>query len=240
MTVLIVDDEQPARERLRVLLAGIDDVEVAGEADNAETAMALVASSAPDVVLLDIQMPECSGLEMAASLKGPRPLVIFCTAFDQHAVDAFELNAVDYVLKPVTRARLEQAIARARTRLAEGRPTPETTTLGYPRRFLGRRLHQYHVVRAEDVLWFATEEGLTRLYTRDAQYWMDPTLTELESRLDPAEWFRVSRSAIVQLDAITDVVPGDGGHGHARLVDARTVAVSRRRLSTLLERLSRM
>lgn len=102
---LLVDDEQPARDRLRQLLAAHDDVEIAGEAEDGVQALERVADVTPDLLLLDIQMPGCSGLEVAASLPRPRPAIVFCTAYEQYAVDAFELNAIDYLLKPVNRAR---------------------------------------------------------------------------------------------------------------------------------------
>ena len=111
---VLVDDEEPARERLRRLLAEVPDVEIVGEAGDGEGAMDEIARLTPDVVFLDIQMPGCTGMEVAASLPSPRPHIVFCTAFDQYAVDAFELSAVDYLLKPVNRARLAQALERVR------------------------------------------------------------------------------------------------------------------------------
>src|SRR5215218_4402948 len=115
---LLVDDEQPARERLRQLLSAHPDVEVVGEAEDGVQAAERIAEVAPDVVFLDIQMPGASGLDVAASLGQPRPFVIFCTAFDQYAVDAFELSATDYLLKPVNRARLAAALDRVRAATA--------------------------------------------------------------------------------------------------------------------------
>ena len=111
---LIIDDEQAARDRLRQLLSAISDIEIIGEAEDGEEAIAKIGEMEPDLVFLDIQMPGCSGLEVAASLVAPRPSIIFCTAYDEYAVDAFELHAVDYLLKPVNRARLEHAIQRVR------------------------------------------------------------------------------------------------------------------------------
>ena len=106
---LLVDDEQPARERLRRLLAAFDDVEVVGEAEDGEHALERILELRPDVVFLDIQMPGCSGLDLAASMPAPRPKIVFCTAFEEHAVDAFELHAVDYLLKPITRRETRQS-----------------------------------------------------------------------------------------------------------------------------------
>ena len=118
---LLVDDEQPARDRLRRLLGEVPDVEIAGEAEDGERAMEEIARLVPDVVFLDIQMPGCTGMEVAASLASPRPHIIFCTAFDQYAVDAFELSAVDYLLKPINRARLARALDRVRAGHEVGR-----------------------------------------------------------------------------------------------------------------------
>src|ERR671912_580379 len=112
--ILIVDDEQPARDRLRQLLAAESDVEIVGEAEDGVQTLERVSELVPDLLLLDIQMPGLSGLEVAASLGRPRPAIIFCTAYDQYAVDAFELQAVDYLLKPVNRARLQAALNRVR------------------------------------------------------------------------------------------------------------------------------
>jgi len=238
MRVLVVDDERPARHRLAQMLAAEPDVEVVGEAEDGEQALERIAELRPDVVLLDIQMPGCSGLEVAASLSAARPQIVFCTAFDEHAVDAFELHAVDYLLKPVNRARLARAIERVRGAAAAGdavsRLAPDA---GYPARFLGRRGARYHVIAAADVVFFSSEEGETRLQARELHYWMQPTLADLEVRLDPARFFRVSRAAIVNLDAVREVAPREGGHGEAMLANGMTIGVSRRRMPELMRRL---
>lgn len=238
---LIVDDEQPARARLRQLLATCD-VEVVGEAEDGPGALERIEALKPELVLLDIQMPGCSGLDVAASLSEPRPRLVFCTAYDEHAVDAFEVNAVDYVLKPVSRARLEQALARVKVAVA-GEASAALARLtnasrAYPTRFIGRRAQRYRVVPQHEVLYFALDGGLTRLHTRDAHYWMDPTLADLEARVDPRRFFRVSRNAIVNLDAVVEVVPSEGGPADARLAGGTSLPVSRRRVAGLLARLS--
>ena len=112
--VLIVDDEKPARERLCQLLSSIDDIEVTGEAEGGQDALEQIEGLKPDLVFLDIQMPASGGLEVAASLPSPAPKIIFCTAYDQYAIEAFDLHAVDYLLKPITRARLVRALERVR------------------------------------------------------------------------------------------------------------------------------
>ncbi|MBA3887083.1 MAG: response regulator [Acidobacteria bacterium] len=237
---LIVDDEQPARDRLRRLLAEFPDVEIAGEAADGEEAMERIAAIRPSVVFLDIQMPGASGLEVAASLAEPRPHVVFCTAFDQHAVDAFELHAIDYLLKPVSRARLEKALDRVRQ---SGLPNPGLERLAVgggsaPARFLARQGSAYRVVLAREVLAFVSEDGETKLLAAGQHYWMNPTLNDLEARLDARQFFRISRAAIVHLDAVKMVEPTVGGHGDVVLRDGSRLEVSRRRFKDLTERLS--
>ena len=178
-------------------------------------------------------MPGSSGLDVAASLAEPRPRVIFCTAYDQHAVDAFELNAVDYLLKPVSRARLAQALERARL----GPEPMLDRALRSPRRFLVKNGSHYTVVGEARVLYFASEDGLTRLVAEGAQYWMDPTLNELERRLDPARFFRTSRSALINLNAVSEVFPMPAGSGEVLLKNGTRLEVSRRRFRDLLDAL---
>jgi two-component system LytT family response regulator len=233
---LLVDDEQPARERLRRLLSEVADVEVVGEAEDGERAMDEIARLAPDVVFLDIEMPGCTGMEVAASLASPRPHIIFCTAFDRYAVDAFELSAADYLLKPVTRPRLALAL----DRLRRGQTEPAGaggTRFARPARFLARRGPAYRVVAARDVLCFLSEDGVTKLQTADQHYWMSPTLNDLEERLDARQFFRISRAAIVNLDAVREVAPTAGGHGEVTLRDGSRHEVSRRRFRELTEKL---
>lgn len=230
--VLIVDDELPARERLRRLLGGIDGVEIVGEAADGLTAIEQIRELQPDVVLLDIEMSGCRGTEVAASLPGPRPHVIFCTAYDQFAVEAFELRAIDYLLKPVSRARLSEALLRVR------QPGVATGKLPPPQRFLARAGERYVVIPTASIVAFLAEGGLTKLCTQDREYWMDPTLNELEERLDAAHFFRVSRAAIIRLDDVKEVAPMPGGAGEVALQSGRRLEVSRRRFKDLLDHLT--
>ena len=257
LRVLLVDDEQPARDRLRQLLAGIDGVVIIGEAEDGVQAIERVTDLAPDVVLLDIQMPGCSGLEVAASLGRPRPAIIFCTAYDQYAVDAFELQALDYLLKPVNRARLHAAVDRARQRrrtpdhgegdTADSARATVTAEQGLdavtrrtelqPTRFLARKGARYRVVPRQEVIAFTFHEGLTRLHTAQEQLWMQPTLAALARRLDPAYFLQVSRTAIVSLDAIREAKPFPDGTGEVVLSNGETLPVTRRRWRALIEQL---
>lgn len=241
MRVLIVDDEAIARERMRQLLAGVPGVEIAGEASNGEQALEHVAEIRPDLVLLDIQMPGASGLEVAACLPRPRPRVIFCTAFDQYAVDAFELHAVDYLLKPINRARLAQAIDRVREQ-----PGPQAEAAidrlteavhGKCARLLARCGSRVFIIPQRDVVYCLSEAGLTRACTHERQYLLDPTLNELEERLDPAAFFRISRAAIVNLEQVAEVRLLVGGSAEVSLKNGVKLEVSRRRVKDLFDRL---
>jgi two-component system, LytTR family, response regulator len=232
--VLIVDDEAPTRVRLRQMLAAHADVEIAGEADTGTQAMEMAAELRPDAMLLDIQMPGSSGIDVAACLAQPRPHIIFCTAYDQYAVEAFELHALDYLLKPVSRARLAQALDRVRQAPPSGQALDQVLRRFPPARFLVRNGAHYLVITEPHVLYFASEGSLTRLVTEKGQYWMDPTLNDLEQRLDPARFFRVSRAAVVALNAVVEVAPMPGGSGEAVLKNGARLEVSRRRFRDLL------
>jgi two-component system LytT family response regulator len=234
---LLVDDERPARDRLRALLAAHEDVEVVGEAADGAEAVERVTALRPDLVFLDIQMPGATGLEVAASLAAPRPRIVFCTAFDAHAVDAFELQALDYLLKPVSRARLAGTLARVREVPAAH---AEAALAGTPRvlRFLARSGTRWLVLAAEEVSSFTSEGGLTLVRAGGRTAWMQPSLQDLEARLDPAAFVRVSRSALVQLSQIAEVVPQPTGGGEVVLRDGTRLPVSRRRLPDLLGRLA--
>lgn len=259
LRVLLVDDEAPARGRLRQLLSERPGVSIVGEAEDGVEAIERIQELAPDVVFLDIQMPGCSGLDVAASLGPARPAVIFCTAFDQHAVDAFELQAVDYLLKPVTRARLDAALARVRPVSAatveatatqvepagEGEARAdeagagEPPLPGTPTRFLARRGARYRVVPLAEVVAFSFDDGQTRLHTATEQLLMQPTLAQLLKRLDPARFFQVSRAAVVHLDAVREAKPHTDGTGQIVLSNGTVVEVSRRRWRPLLDELER-
>jgi two-component system LytT family response regulator len=239
---VLVDDEQPARERLRQLLAAHADVEVVGEAEDGVQAAERIAELQPDVAFLDIQMPGASGLDVAASLGVQRPLVVFCTAFDQYAVDAFELSATDYLLKPVNRARLAAALDRIRLATRSDGFTRSlasaTREAGLsPTRFLARRGSRYKVVPLADVIAFTFTDGVTHVITPTETLSMQPTLAALGRRLDPARFCQVSRTVLVHLDAVREARPFSDGAGEVLLSNGQTVAVTRRRWRALVDRL---
>ncbi len=238
---LIADDEEPARARLRRLLTSHPDVQVVGEAESGVQTMEQADHLKPNLILLDIQMPGCTGLDIASSLRAPRPLIVFCTAYDEYAVDAFELAAVDYLLKPVSRARLAQALDRVRASAPDQGEIvlDQAVRQQHARtaRFLVRTGESYLVVPESRVLYFSSEGGMTRLVTEAASYSMDPTLNELERRLSPSRVFRVSRSALINLNAVAQVHPLPGGSGEVLLKNGERLEVTRRRLRELLESL---
>jgi two-component system, LytTR family, response regulator len=238
---LIADDEAPARARLRQLLTSHPDIEIVGESETGVQTMGLAAQMKPDLLLLDIQMPGCSGIDVAACLPAPRPHVVFCTAFEEHAVDAFELAAVDYLLKPVTRARLAQALDRVRSlggaRKEELLDEAVRSHRSGPARFLVKHAAGYVIVSESRVLFFASEGGLTRLIGDTERYWMEPTLNQLEQRLDPARFLRISRAALINLGAVTELHPLPGGSGEVVLKSGQRLEVSRRRFRDLFQAL---
>ena len=248
LRVLAVDDEPAARARLRRLLDGLE-VECVGEAANAVEALERIAELRPDVVLLDIAMPEVSGLDVARHLRGGRPLVIFQTAHDEHAVAAFEHEAIDYLLKPIARDRLEAALARAAKRLLLGGGAPDAAAIERlqraaprstvpPRRLLVRSGAGHRLLPIREIARFAADEGLARAVTAAATFLTDYTLAELEARLDPA-FVRVSRSDLVNVDWIERIGSEGDGSATITLRDGCAVHVSRRRAAAVRSAIER-
>lgn len=240
MRVLIVDDEPAARSRLTALLADLD-VDVVGEAADGLTALDQVHAVRPDVLLLDIVMPEVDGFEVVRHLREPRPLVIFQTAFSDHALRAFEHEALDFVVKPVTRERLARAIDRARRRLEEraSREVPAAllarleAAVSHNRpvrrtRVLVRQGAGHRALPLRDVIRFTAEEGLVFAVTTSGRPLTDYTLNELEDRL-AGGFIRVSRADLVQIDRIDRIASNGDGSATLTTADGASVHVSRRR-----------
>lgn len=229
MRVLIVDDEPPARARLRRLLEAVEDVEIAGEARDGEDALAQVNALAPDAVFLDVQMPGPSGLDVAASLADPAPAVVFVTAFDRYALQAFDTAAVDYLLKPVDPERLARALQRLRAKLnAPARPAPSKLLI--PDR--GRT----HVVAVAEISWLEAADNYVVVHAGERAPLMRRTLAGLLADLG-AGFVRVHRSAAVALAHVTAVEPVDKGDATIVLRDGARVACSRQHRAELVERL---
>jgi two-component system LytT family response regulator len=236
MKVLIADDEQLARARLRRLLEAMDDVEVAGEVTDGDEVLTAVRRGGLDVVLLDIHMPRLSGTEALALWPAEGPLVIFCTAHADHAVEAFEAGAVDYLLKPVEPARLQKALARARERTHRGRFAEAVRQHQVSR--LAVTTRQGVVLLDPQAITHATlEDELVTVFTRDAQHLTDFTLQELAERLPPERFERVHRRALLNLEAVARLEPLETGGYLARTHTGHTVEVSRQAARDLRKRL---
>jgi two-component system LytT family response regulator len=241
LRTLIVDDEFPARERLKRLLADIEGVELIGEAASGIQTVEMIERERPDLVLLDIQMPGLDGFEVIEALEDPPP-VIFVTAYDEYAIRAFEVNALDYLLKPFSRERLAKAIRRAQEALAEekdfaARLGPLLESLAAQGQYLARLAvrdrDRIRVLDVGEVDWIGIEGEQVMVHARDQAYPVRRTLTELEARLDPACFFRAHRSAIVNLDRVKEVIPWFKGSHKLRLTTGAEVELSRARARAL-------
>jgi DNA-binding LytR/AlgR family response regulator len=220
---LVIDDEPLARRRLQRALAQIAGVHLVGEAGNIREAAAQIAAHAPNLLLLDIQMPNGSGFDLLEGLREPIPAVIFVTAFDQYAVSAFEARAIDYVLKPVEFARISDAVERARAalqaqqqdqRLEELQEIVATLRAELARRderaltFWVNSRGETHRIAASDIVWIEAERDYARIHTAERSWLYHESLSSLEGRLDPKSFVRVHRSAIIRRDRIKAYVRG--------------------------------
>lgn len=226
LRVVLVDDEPLAIERLETLCGRIDRVEVVGTADHGEAALDVVAREAPDLVLLDLTMPGLDGIEVARRLakKPSPPAIIFVTAHESFAVEAFDLDAVDYVLKPVAAERLERAIARALAKRGETAKPVDTKwlqELWVP--------HRSELVRVSvsDVRRIDAERDYVRLYVGDKTYLLLQTIAGLEEKLDPEEFIRIHRSTILRKDHIAGLRHDGLGVWSVELEDGETLRIGR-------------
>lgn len=220
MRALIVDDEAPARAKIRRLLSGTDDVEIVGEAATGRQAIAAIRRSRPDVVFLDIQMPGVDGFGVVDSIAGDdAPYIVFVTANDQHAIRAFEVGAVDYLLKPFTPSRFEQVLERARARLTS--TTAPAASSAIPARQFLRRLLVIDNGRAvflpvDRIDRVEAERNYLYLVSGKERYRLRATMSSIAERLDPAQFLRINRSTLVRLDAVRDM--HEWSHGDFRVV----------------------
>lgn len=228
LKALVIDDEAPARSELRFLLDEAGGVEVVGEAGNAVEALQLIKAIPYDVLFLDIQMPGLTGVQLAAALTSlsKPPAIIFVTAHSEHAVNAFEVNATDYLMKPVELPRLKQAIARL-IPLAE--PTPKVERI--PVEKAGRKL----LINVGDILYVMAKDDYSYLYTTADRFLSTMSLAQLEEKLGTAGFFRIHRRYLANLGCVREVAPLEGGTLLLTLADdARTqIPVSRRRVPGL-------
>jgi two-component system LytT family response regulator len=245
LKALIVDDEERARKRLRRLLEKhASSIAVAAEASGGKEALTLLGQSEIDIVFLDVQMPDLDGFEVLAALPEPPRYVIFTTAYDGYALDAFEVGAVDYLLKPFGERELERAVSRALERSAEDRFKAGyqqlLTALDRPRHIESipvRYMGDIVLLPLKNVSCFKADNELVAIHCSGREYTTDTTLSELEKKLDPQRFFRIHRATIINLELLLRLEPIDGGRYIAVLADGQSAEVSRqaaRRLRTHL------
>ena len=242
LTVVIVDDEAPARALLREYLAGQEDLTVVAECADGFAAVRALSERAPDLVLLDVQMPKLDGFEVLELLAKP-PAVVFVTAYDEHALRAFEVNAVDYVLKPVGRDRLERALTRVRERLQEGKAAPPARALSRAARPPGQPLQrvivrdgtEVHVIPVARIDWIEAQDDYVALHAQGRTHLKNEPLAEFEQALDPARFVRIHRSYLINVDRLTRLELAAKDARVAVLATGETLPVSRTGYARLKE-----
>ena len=254
LRVVLADDERPARRFLINLLKTFPDVEVVGEAANGKDAIDLIEAQKPDLALLDLNMPEAGGLDVARLVKaGATPSIAFVTAYDEFAVQAFELNAIDYLLKPVERERLGTTLDRARARattaasdrakgLTAASAALETATRRtYLERIPVRRRDETVILPVRQIASIVAEGELLHLTTiTNDRFTISHRLHALESRLDPRRFVRLSRGTLAALDQIQKVSPMPGGTYQVQMANGQALAVSRIQARILRDTLLRI
>jgi two-component system, LytTR family, response regulator len=258
LRAVLVDDEQLARDELGYLLGRADGIEVIAEAGNGVEALKTIEHLQPDLVFLDVQMPGLTGFEVARRImdNGPSTHIVFVTAYDQHAIEAFEVNAVDYLLKPVDPARLEVALQRARRRISFERlkaevPLGGRVDTGFSNEQLEKIVQlvserqsrrerlavkvgeRFLLVHAEDIIYASlADESITVVTSQHAGTSNYRTLDELQARLDPAVFWRVHRSHLVNINKIKEIVPWFSRNYILRMKDAKSTEIPVSRTQT--------
>jgi len=260
LQALVVDDEPLARERLRTLIDDVSDVTVVGEAEDGPSTVDALQSHSPDVVFLDVQMPGMSGIDVIEEVgREQMPVTIFVTAYDQYAIKAFDLAAADYLLKPFDDERFDQALNRARERIADHDAEAVSERLmqllqerdpsllddvasteddhDFLERIAVQGRGKARIVSVDDLTHITADGSYAELHTEDGDYVIRERMKTLAARLDPEEFVRIHRSAIVRLDEVEEILRGGGGNYAVRLTDGTRVSVSRSRIDDLQERL---
>jgi DNA-binding LytR/AlgR family response regulator len=230
MTVLIADDEPVARQVLREHVEAIPSLEIAGEASTGKETLQRILDLEPDVVLLDQQMPELDGLAVVRSLRGAQtPLIIFVTAYERHALEAFEVGAVDYLLKPVRRERLEKAIEKARRQLKSA-PAIEG-----PKKIIGRRGTDLYLLDPAEIVAFQADGELVHIITTGQRYLSDHSLKALEERLERPRFRRVHRGTLINTDHLRKISPLSSRRWLLKMSNGFEAVVSKRLASAIRE-----
>jgi two-component system LytT family response regulator len=245
---LIVDDEPIARQILRDELASVVDVDIVGEAENGSHALRQIAELRPDLVFLDLQMPGLGGFEVIQRLpEDALPVIIIVTAYDQHAIRAFEAGALDYLLKPVSQERLEKAVDRARALRGRKREVAEslmqlsevadTPSPPRSRKIVGRAGEEYYLVNLEDVLAFQAEREIVWIVTANRRYMATQTLRNIEARLRGSVFQRVHRNALVNVNHVRKMTPLTSQRWLLTLGNGQEFIVSKRQAHTVRQML---
>jgi two-component system, LytTR family, response regulator len=247
--VLVVDDEAPARRRIQAHLANKPDIEIVGHAANGREAVDAIKRLQPDLVFLDIQMPGLNGFEVIEAIGvDAMPAVVFVTAYDEHALDAFDVHAVDYLMKPFAEDRFERALQRAVARIEARAPDRATltqllehvrTARPHLQRIVVRDDERLLLVSVGDVIRFTAEGNYVALHTAERAHLVRETITHLEAQLDPAHFARIHRSEIVNIDWIREVHPLFHGDHAVILKNGEERRLSRRFQDRLLHNFPR-
>ena len=255
---LIVDDEPIARRNLRALLRNYADIELVGECGSGEQAVRLIKADPPDLLFLDVQMPEMSGFDVLKEIDlGQIPAVIFVTAHDQYALRAFEVQALDYLLKPFDDERFAQALERARVQLAqreaaglkqrllallegEAKPAAGRAKPDYDEKFLVKSAGRVFFVKAEEIDWIEAADYYVCLHVGSQSHLLRETMLEMEARLDPERFCRIHRSTIVNISRVRQVQNRTGGEYVVILADGTALRLSRSRKEQIEQILNRM
>jgi two-component system LytT family response regulator len=236
MRALIADDEAPARAKLRRLLGAESDVDIVAECATGREAVAMIRQAKPDVVFLDIDMPGLDGFAVVAEIEDAgAPHVVFVTAYDDHALRAFEVGAVDYLLKPYTPDRFATVLARARDRLAAVRTMPDATAPRALRRLLVEQNGRARCLDVGAIDRVDADRNYIQIVSGPERYRLRTSIGAIAQRLDPVHFIRLNRSTIVRVDTITEMQEWSHGDYRVLLADGSTVIWSRRYKSTASE-----
>jgi two-component system LytT family response regulator len=249
--VLLVDDEPLAREMLREMLQGDPHVTIVGESVNGREALEAISAHSPDLLFLDVQMPELGGFEVLAALRDHIPHVIFITAYDQYAVRAFEVHALDYLLKPFDRERFDVSWQRAKAQIMRERNGSmdqrilsllEELKAGnkYLERLVIKASGRIYFLETSEIDWIEAEGNYVSVHSAKKSHLLRETISSLESQLDPKKFVRIHRSSIVRLDRIQELQPWFHGEYRIILQDGTQLALSRNYRDKLQEALGKL
>ena len=247
VNILIVDDEQPARQKIQSYLKEEENIHSITEAANGIEAVQLIRENHPDIVFLDIQMPGMNGFEVIDTVGVDHmPVVVFVTAYDQYALDAFEVQAVDYLLKPYHQERFNKSFHRALEQV-QSQPGHESSVVikrlleeinkekKYQRRIMVKKGPRYFFVKTDEILYISADEKYVKLHTREESYLIRDTMARLEKCLDPAKFTRIHRSTIVNIDFIKEIQPWTHGDYIVIMQNGTKLNLSRRFSERLLK-----